>query len=97
MREMFFFYMLHSKQPLVCRKFSGMIFLSKTSTYLMRFFAGKTEGAECTNCLKSFIGAHVRMTHQPQVCGQHHITIFIKLNKEHKISCRNQKDVGMGG
>ena len=77
-------------------------FLSVTSTYLMHFLWGRPRGqsVHCTSCWKPFIGAHARMTHQPQVHGWHSVIIFIeKVHKQEfikKISCRNEKDVGMG-
>ena len=56
-----------------------MVHLSFTSEFnwgliALCFFAGKTEGAECTDCWKLFVGARVRMMHQPHVCGWHHVT-----------------------
>ena len=84
----------------------GMItlsfFLSASSTYLVHFLWGRPRGqsVHCTSCWKPFVGAHARMTHQLQVHGLHSVTIFIE--KEYKqefikmISCRNEKDVGMG-
>ena len=33
-------------------------------TYHLHFFAGKTDGAECTSCWTLFIGACARMTLQ---------------------------------
>ena len=36
-------------------------FLSITATSLLRFFAGKTEGAECTSCWTPFVDARAKV------------------------------------
>ena len=89
------------KKPPVARKFSEdgpfeLYFEHITVTSLLRFFfAGKIEGANCTNCWKPFIGAHARiyhkLTHQPQVRRQHCITNFACKNKNFYKVGRNQK------
>ena len=77
--------------------------LSITATSLLWFFAGKTEGAECTSCWSPFFGAHARirwcinrnLTHQLQVRRRHHITNFACISKNFtKTSSRNQRCIG---
>ena len=85
---------LNMKQPpILCRKFSWddhlNSFLNITLTCLVRFFAGKTEEAKCTNCWKTFVGACARMTHQLQVRGQLRITIFIEKKSINKNSLKH--------
>ena len=81
---------LGSKQPPVCRKFSrddSFELLFERNFDLSRaLFAGKIEEAECTSSWKPFVSACARMTQQPQVCGQHRVTIFIEKKSINKNS-----------
>ena len=52
--------------------------LSITGTYRLRFFAGKTKGAERTGCWTPFVNTRAWMTHQPQLRGQYRVTKLLK-------------------
>ena len=65
---------LRSKLPPVAREFSGSgafaLCFERNCDITPALF---DRGAECIGCWTPFVGARVRMTHQPQVRGQHRV------------------------